>query len=55
MSGLMSFTCFVSINQLMETITCVTQLKEHVCILDVIADLVLDDAGTIYEPWITHQ
>ena len=37
----------------METIARVAQLKEHVCILDVIADLVLDNSGTIYEPW-TH-
>ena len=39
----------------METIACVTQLKEHVCIFDVVADLVLDYSGTVDKPWTMHQ
>lgn len=46
----LELTCLVGINQLMETVACMTQLKEHVCIFDIVADLVLDDSGTIYEP-----
>ena len=49
MNQLQYFTCLMGINQLMETIARVTQLKEHICIFDVIADLVLNDPGTIYE------
>jgi hypothetical protein len=39
----------------METIACVTQLKEHVCIFNVVTDLVLDYSGTVDEPWIMRQ
>lgn len=35
----------------METIPRMTKLKEHICIFDVITYLVVDDSGTIYEPW----
>lgn len=45
------FTCLMTVDQLMETVPCMTQLKEHVCIFDVVADLVLDNSGAIYEPW----
>ena len=38
----------------METVPCMTQLKEHVCIFDVVADLVLDNSGAIYEPWAKY-
>ena len=44
------FTCFVAVNQLMETVAGMTKFKEHVCIFDVIADLILDNSGAIYEP-----
>jgi len=49
------FTCLMTVNQLMETVPCMTELKEHVCILDVIADLVLNDSGAVDEPWAKHQ
>lgn len=51
----LEFTCLVSINQLVETIAGMAQLKEHICIFDVIANLFIDDSGTIYEPWTTCQ
>jgi hypothetical protein len=37
------------IDQLVETVTCVTQFEEHVCIFDVIANLIFDDPGAIYQ------
>lgn len=43
-------TGLVSIDQLMETVACVAQLEEHVCIFDVVADLVLDDSSTVDQP-----
>ena len=51
----MKFTRLVGIDELVETIARMAQLEKHVCILDVIADLVLDDSGTVYESWITCQ
>jgi len=47
-NGLLKFTCLVSIDEFMETIARMTQLEKHVCIFDVITDLVLDDSGTVY-------
>ena len=41
----------MSIDQLMKTVACVAQLEEHVCIFDVVTDLVLDDSGTIDQPF----
>jgi len=45
-----NLTCLVAIDQFVKAIACVTQFKEHVCIFDVVADLVIDDSGAIYEP-----
>jgi len=47
----LNFTCLMSIYQLVETVSCVTQFKEHVCIFDVVANLVINDSSAIYEPW----
>jgi len=53
-NGLLKFTRLVAIDQFVETIACMAQLKEHICIFDVIADLVLNDSGTVYQSWIMH-
>ena len=55
MNGLWKFTCLVRIDQFMETIARVTQLEKHIRVFDIIADLVFDDSGTVYEPWVMHQ
>jgi len=47
-NGLLKFTCLVGVDQFMETIARVAQFEEHVCIFDVITDLILDDSGTVY-------
>ena len=45
----------MAINELVETISGVAQLKEHICVFNVVADLIFDDSGTIYESWTTDQ
>lgn len=47
-NGFLKFTCLVGVDQFMETIARMAQFKEHICIFDVVTDLVLDDSGTVY-------
>lgn len=45
-----NITCLVTVYELMKTVPCMAQLKEHVSIFDIITYLVVDDPGTIDEP-----